>query len=97
MDEIVIKGMDKDGPLPLHWMDRGCDLAPSCLACPFPSCRYDTPVVSLKRQQKDREVALAHKSGVSAVDLAQQYQEPLETVYRRLRRYRQEAARWEGK
>lgn len=24
-----------------HPPDRGCDLHPSCLACPFPVCRYD--------------------------------------------------------
>jgi hypothetical protein len=23
------------------WRDTGCDLAPSCLACPFSECRYD--------------------------------------------------------
>lgn len=23
--------------------DRGCDLAPSCLACPLPTCRYELP------------------------------------------------------
>lgn len=23
--------------------DTGCDLAPSCLACPLPACRYDLP------------------------------------------------------
>ena len=29
------------GPLPIFPPDRGCDLAPCCLECPFPECRYD--------------------------------------------------------
>lgn len=29
------------GPLATIPPDRGCDLAPRCLECPFPECRYD--------------------------------------------------------
>ena len=29
------------GPLPTFPPDQGCDLAPRCLECPFPECRYD--------------------------------------------------------
>jgi len=29
------------GPLPTYPPDSGCDLAPRCLECPFPLCRYD--------------------------------------------------------
>ena len=31
------------GALPeyAHYEDRGCDLAPSCLSCPFVRCQYD--------------------------------------------------------
>ena len=34
----------EDG-LPEHtpYRDTGCDLAPQCLACPLPACRYDLP------------------------------------------------------
>ena len=24
-----------------HWKDTGCDLADSCLSCPFANCKYD--------------------------------------------------------
>lgn len=24
-----------------HYHDDGCDLAPACLTCPLPKCRYD--------------------------------------------------------
>ena len=26
-----------------NYKDTGCDLAPSCLSCPFARCRYDKP------------------------------------------------------
>ena len=26
-----------------HYHDTGCDLAPSCLSCPFVRCRHDYP------------------------------------------------------
>ena len=29
------------GPLPTYPPDHGCELAPCCLDCPFPQCRYD--------------------------------------------------------
>ena len=28
-------------PEETDFQDTGCELAPRCLACPFPSCRYD--------------------------------------------------------
>ena len=30
-------------PENIDYLDTGCDAAPSCLACPFPVCRYDSP------------------------------------------------------
>lgn len=26
-----------------NWQDTGCEVAPHCLACPLPQCRYDRP------------------------------------------------------
>ena len=26
-----------------NWHDTGCSIAPACLACPLPACRYDMP------------------------------------------------------
>lgn len=31
---------------PSYWRDTGCDLNPSCLACPLPVCRHDDPHVA---------------------------------------------------
>lgn len=30
-------------PEQLYYRDTGCELAPRCLACPLPQCRYDLP------------------------------------------------------
>lgn len=38
-------GGKRDGkPEVLDWADTGCDLAPACLSCPLPRCRYDEPM-----------------------------------------------------
>ena len=29
--------------------DEGCDLAPSCLNCPFPICRHDLSIPELRQ------------------------------------------------
>lgn len=34
---------DSEDDIGIHYKDEGCDLAPSCLNCPFPACRYDMP------------------------------------------------------
>lgn len=26
-----------------NWHDTGCSIAPACLSCPLPACRYDMP------------------------------------------------------
>ncbi|MBI5289949.1 MAG: helix-turn-helix domain-containing protein [Chloroflexi bacterium] len=41
------------------YRDTGCDIAPSCLRCPLPSCRYDEPLhVAASRERRARVVAL---------------------------------------
>lgn len=30
-------------PIKMHYRDTGCSLAPRCLECPLPRCRYDEP------------------------------------------------------
>ncbi len=34
---------DRQLPENSIYRDDGCDLHPSCLTCPFVTCRYDTP------------------------------------------------------
>lgn len=41
-----------------YYQDTGCSLAPSCLNCPFPSCREDDALAfqAARRKEKDRQV-----------------------------------------
>ena len=44
-----------DDPRPEHvdYRDEGCEVAPECLACPLPRCRYDDPGW-LRREAKEK-------------------------------------------
>ena len=45
---------EREGPVidhPALWLDRGCDAAPSCLACPLATCRYDAQRTEADRQK----------------------------------------------
>lgn len=44
-----------------YYRDTGCDLAPSCLRCPFERCRYDEPggIPGALRQERNEQVRAA--------------------------------------
>ena len=46
-----------------HYKDEGCELAKSCLNCPFPGCIYDEPggKQRLLKRQRDREIVRLFK------------------------------------
>lgn len=55
----AISVVPREGALPeeVDYRDTGCDISPSCLRCPLPTCRYDTTMpahvmASATRQQK---------------------------------------------
>ncbi|MBK6664493.1 MAG: hypothetical protein IPG47_17650 [Thermoflexaceae bacterium] len=54
-----------------HFRDTGCDVAPACLRCPLPVCRYDVPARQVlrasDRRERIREMTLA---GLSSVQIA---------------------------
>ena len=69
-------------------MDTGCDVAPACLACPLPKCRYDMPggIGAIRRQA----FMLARAQEINAErmnpeEAAKRYGVSLRTVYRWLR------------
>ena len=38
---------------PLHkYKDKGCSVAPACLECPLPTCRFDDPQTRRKIEQR---------------------------------------------
>ena len=42
-----------------QYRDEGCELAESCLNCPFPQCVYDEPRGKQRRQKKLRNSEIA--------------------------------------
>jgi hypothetical protein len=36
-------------PENIEWHDTGCEIAPSCLACPLPECKYDAAPAAAPR------------------------------------------------
>ena len=79
--------------LPEHavYKDAGCDLYPSCLACPLVKCRYDVmggAAALLRVGRNERMVAMA--KGASVDDVAAEFRLSRKSVFRILRAARQE-------
>ena len=71
------------------YRDTGCDLAASCLQCPFDRCKYDKHGggYRLSVEQRDREIALLRRDYEAPLTLlAHTYGVSLRTVKRALRR-----------
>jgi hypothetical protein len=79
-------GRSKLDGLPEEWeyRDEGCDLAPSCLRCPFPRCRYDEEggIAGFKRRERDSELRRLRDEGLSPTELAARFNVSLRSVYR---------------
>lgn len=74
-----------------HYKDEGCELAESCLNCPFPRCIYDEPrgKQRLLKSHRDREVVrLFKKEGKGVRELAAIFGISQRTVQRALKNYR---------
>lgn len=85
------------------YVDTGCGLAPSCLSCPFPDCRYDASrtkkVVSRRdeqaretREREDRALAL-RRGGMSVTAIGLQLGKSPATITNYIRRAEDRA--WE--
>jgi hypothetical protein len=84
--------------LPDHadYRDTGCDLAPSCLRCPFVRCKYDNPngARKLASAARDREIALLRRRHRAPIDmLAGTYGISRRTVFRVLKEQRSARSR----
>ncbi len=70
-----------------HYRDEGCELAGSCLNCPFEECIYEEPGGKqhwLKRLRA-REMARLFTTGKKVKELAQMFGVSQRTVQRALR------------
>ena len=57
-----------------HFEDTGCDVAPACLRCPLPVCKYDDPLAKRREMRRVRyaPVLLLLGQGVPAREVAEQ-------------------------
>ena len=72
---------------PYH--DDGCEIAPSCLRCPLPQCKYDDPgwLRRQERDQRDRDVLEAILvRGLSVAQVEASFALSQRTVFRILKR-----------
>lgn len=71
-----------------HYQDEGCELAPSCLNCPFPYCIEDVPR-GRQRQRKEvrnREIVrLFYTQGEGVKQIAHRLRVSERTVQRALK------------
>lgn len=78
-------------PEHMEYPDTGCEIAPSCLACPLPRCQYDEPgnVRAWLTQARDREIAyIRRRYRVPVNTLARTYGLTRRTIFRILQEQR---------
>ncbi|MBI4298344.1 MAG: helix-turn-helix domain-containing protein [Chloroflexi bacterium] len=85
------KGMPLIDALPEYYpyRDNGCEVSPSCLACPLPKCRYDDPgwIQREAREKRDGEVLkVRHRDRKTVHQLAKEFGISQRTVHRILSR-----------
>ena len=71
-----------------HYRDEGCELANSCLDCPFPQCIYDQPGGRQRwlKKKRDREIVrLFIAEGKRVKELALMFGISQRTVQRALK------------
>ncbi len=71
-----------------RYRDEGCELAASCLSCPFPKCIYDQPGGRQRwlKTQRNREIGrLFNTEGMKVKELAVRFGVSQRTVQRILK------------
>jgi hypothetical protein len=74
-----------------EYRDTGCSLAPSCLDCPLPRCRYDQPGGARRLLTETRDEEIVRRRATERVPvetLARQYALSRRSVFRILRKAR---------
>ena len=75
-----------------RYRDDGCELAYSCLDCPFPKCIYDQPGGRQRwlKSKRNREIVRLFTDGKEVKELALRFGVSQRTVQRALRRDKNE-------
>lgn len=94
MTELEEKTLDEENseieldlpPEYCHYRDEGCDLADSCLHCPFPQCIYELPGGRQRwlKKLRDREIARLFNERKGVKELALMFGVSQRTVQRAL-------------
>ncbi len=73
--------------------DTGCDIAPACLRCPLPSCKFDDPAAARRwrRGPRNRQIAARFEAGEPPEALAFSFGISRRSVYRALAEARRSA------
>ena len=93
-DNPPLETGSEEDPLPehCHYRDEGCELAESCLSCPFSRCIYDEPggKQHFVKTLRDREIRQRYRSGSSIRELAGLFGISQRTVHRALKKVENE-------
>ncbi|KKN06497.1 hypothetical protein LCGC14_1076700 [marine sediment metagenome] len=76
------------------YYDDGCEVAPSCLACPLVRCRYDYPqgLETVRDQARVNRTMQLRDLGYMDGEIADMMQSSVRSVYRRLATARRQSA-----
>ena len=73
---MAVYSRRSSGPSPRFsdYPDDGCEVAPSCLRCPLPQCKYDDPGLLTRMRVRARQAPalLLLAQGVSVAEVAEQ-------------------------
>ncbi len=74
-----------------HYQDEGCELAASCLACPYEKCVYDEPGGRQHHVKdiRDREISRLYHAGKVVPELAAMFGVSQRTVHRALKKVKE--------
>ena len=73
-----------------NYRDTGCDIAPACLSCPLPRCRYDMPP-GRKVEERNAQVAARRNDGAKMKQIAAEFNISPRTVSRVLQKTKGQA------
>lgn len=86
---MTSQGIARPDALPEHktYVDDGCSVAPHCLECPLPKCRYEMSGSESRRaigrlDARNTEICALRAAGVLPDDIAQRLGVGRRTVYR---------------
>ena len=90
MERVAVKQPEMDLPPEYcHYHDEGCELASSCLNCPFPRCIYEQPRGRQRWLKRARDLVIARRfsTGNKEVkELALEFRVSQRTIQRALKK-----------